>query len=188
MDELKNRLRIIEGPATIMQDGLMRQARGQSKSGRYWYGDWYVNFGDERSRSWVDARKYGFVAAGGGEWYSRTLRNVPLGARVWVYIPRRGYVGVGHVIGEPRPLKEVVVKVGGQAKKLVELPLEASYKNQPRPGEDITEWVLPIGWERTLPRSDAIRAKGMFANRNSACPLRDEFTLALLVKAFGVKA
>lgn len=69
-----------------------------------WNGhDWYVSFGEESgSRSWDDARKYGFVSAGGGVWYSRTLRSLPVGARVFVCIPGSGlgYVGVSTVTGE----------------------------------------------------------------------------------------
>ena len=33
-----------------------------------------------------DARRYGFVSAGGGEWYSRSLRALPIGGRVFVYL------------------------------------------------------------------------------------------------------
>jgi len=41
--------------------------------------DWYVSFGEERGgRSWDDARAYGFISAGGGEWFSKTLKKLPL--------------------------------------------------------------------------------------------------------------
>lgn len=48
-----------------------------------WNGiDWYVSFGETSDgRSWNDAAEYGFVSAGGGEWFSRTLRNLPGGRR-----------------------------------------------------------------------------------------------------------
>jgi hypothetical protein len=40
-----------------------------------WNGqDFYVAFGDPERRSWEDAVRYGFVSAGGGEWYSRSLQ------------------------------------------------------------------------------------------------------------------
>jgi len=43
--------------------------------------DWYVSFGEEFGfRTWEDARKYGFVSAGGGDWFSKTLKKLPLGA------------------------------------------------------------------------------------------------------------
>ncbi|MFA7558336.1 MAG: endonuclease NucS domain-containing protein, partial [Hydrogenophaga sp.] len=60
-----------------------------------WNGEYYVSFGDTSSRSWDDARKYGYISAGGGTWYSQTLNMLSPGDRVWVNIPKRGYVGVG---------------------------------------------------------------------------------------------
>lgn len=56
--------------------------------------DWYVNFGHGLGRDWSDARRYGFVSAGGGRWYSQTFRRIGVGDRLFVYAPQRGYVGV----------------------------------------------------------------------------------------------
>lgn len=43
---------------------------------------------------------------------------------------------------------------------------------------------MPVEWLETRPREDALWRKGMFANQNSACPLRDEFTLSQLREHF----
>lgn len=64
--------------------------------------DFYVAFGESDDpnhdrRRWEDAVKYGFISAGGGLWFSRTLEQLFPGARVFVYIPKTGYVGVGTV-------------------------------------------------------------------------------------------
>ncbi|HPK33739.1 MAG TPA: endonuclease NucS, partial [Ottowia sp.] len=59
-----------------------------------WNGEYYVSFGDASSRSWDDARQYGYISAGGGTWYSQTLKMLSPGDRVWVNIPKKGYVGV----------------------------------------------------------------------------------------------
>lgn len=69
----------------------------QTKTHEAWNGsDWYVAFGeDSGTRQWADGQKYGFVSGGGGAWFSRTLKNLPIGARVFVHIPKAGYVGVG---------------------------------------------------------------------------------------------
>jgi hypothetical protein len=55
------------GPAT--------GSKGQGKK-EPWNGqDWYVSFGEEPGgRGWDDAVRYGFVSAGGGDWFSRALR------------------------------------------------------------------------------------------------------------------
>ena len=61
-----------------------------------WNGeDFYASFGANESRSWDDAREYGFVCGGGGVWYSRSLKMLEPGKRVFVCIPAQGYVGVG---------------------------------------------------------------------------------------------
>jgi len=38
-----------------------------------WNGEYYVSYGHGHSRDWVEARRYGFISAGGGAWYSGTL-------------------------------------------------------------------------------------------------------------------
>lgn len=156
-----------------------------------WNGvDWFVSFGEgdyQSGRSWEDARTYGFVSAGGGAWYSRTLRNVPVGARINVYIPKRGYVGVGTVTGEPVRFADATREADGRIAKLADLPLVGSYRHgdEGRPdAEDDSEWMLPVEWSDTRPKENALWRKGMFANQNSAGRLRQEFTLGLIAQEF----
>ena len=73
-----------------------------------WNGrDFYVAFGEGERREWEDARRYGFVSAGGGAWYSRSLQQLKPENRVFAYIPKGrgvgGYVGVGEVTAESMP-------------------------------------------------------------------------------------
>ncbi|MFC7694154.1 endonuclease NucS domain-containing protein [Paeniroseomonas aquatica] len=75
-----------------------------------WNGEFYASFGAGQSRSWDDAIKYGFISAGGGTWYSNTLRLLSPGDRVWVRVPGRGFVGVGRVIGPAEAAKTFRVK------------------------------------------------------------------------------
>jgi hypothetical protein len=86
----------------VREDDALTPIR-PAKNRPAWNGlDWYVSFGEESGRrNWEDARTYGFVSAGGGNWYTRTLRSLPVGGRIWTYIPGTGYVGVGEVIGRP---------------------------------------------------------------------------------------
>lgn len=154
-----------------------------------WNGrDWYVSFGEyPGGRSWEDAREYGFVSAGGGEWYSRSLKNLPVGARVFTCIPKQGYVGVGRVIGEAQPFPEAIVTVDGAARRLVDLPLNGTYRHNPDGDDDDTaEYIVPVEWEKTRPVSEAIWKMGMFANQNSACKLRKQFTIDTVAGELGV--
>lgn len=151
--------------------------------------DWYASFGEESGvRDWDDARKHGFISAGGGEWFSKTLKKLPIGARVFVCIPKTGYVGVGTVTGPAAPFSTAKIDSDGEQKHLAGLPLKGKYAHEPlENGEDAEEYVVPVSWEKTRSREQAVWAKGMFANQNSACKLRNQFTLEHLTAAFGLQ-
>lgn len=154
-----------------------------SKAKEPWIGrDWYVSFGEfPDGRRWEDAVKYGFVSAGGGEWYSRSIRKLPPGARIFTHIPKAGYVGVGTVTGEPMPFAEATVDIDGQRRRLADLPLDGNYVYAS--GD---EWVVPVRWLNHRPRDRAFWKTGMFANQNSATKLRNRFTLDQLTAEFGL--
>ncbi|MEA2901011.1 MAG: hypothetical protein QOH36_898 [Actinomycetota bacterium] len=140
--------------------------------------DWYVTFGryDPDGRSWDDARRYGFVSAGGGRWYSRTLHSLPVGARVFVLIPKAGYVGVGVVTGEAAPFHDTW---------LAGLDLDGRYEHASEADDpDAEEWVVPVRWLRTVSQDDAVWERGLFANQNSACRMGSRFTIETLVDHF----
>lgn len=42
---------------------------------------------------------------------------------------------------------------------------------------DDAEYVVPVRWAKSVPVEEAYSETGMFANQNSACKLRQEFTL-----------
>ncbi|AQX81419.1 hypothetical protein BWO91_16945 [Plantibacter flavus] len=151
-----------------------------------WNGlDWYVSFGGERS--WDDARHFGFVSAGGGKFYSQTIRALPAGARIWVYIPQTGYVGVGTVVAPAVRFSEAQVVVSGTPVLLANQPLTGSYAHPGAETDDDDEWVVPVRWIHTVPQAEAYQEKGLFANQNSACKLRQEFTLERLAQHFDVQ-
>lgn len=150
-----------------------------------WNGlDWYVSFGGDRS--WDDARRFGFVSAGGGKFYTQTIRALPEGARVWVNIPQTGYVGVGTVAGPAVRFSDARVVVNGEASPLATQALAGSYPHRDAASDDDSEWVVPIKWSHTVPGKDAYWEKGLFANQNSACKLRQEFTLDRLAQHFDI--
>lgn len=154
-----------------------------------WNGhDWYVSFGEgDDGRLWEDARTYGFVSAGGGAWYSRSLRNLPIGGRVFVCIPQKGYVGVGTVTGEAARFDQAEVTVNGQRRKLSDLPLGGRYQYSPVGDTDeLAEYVVPVDWTATVPAEGVIWRTGMFANQNSACKLSKQFTIDTVTEAMGV--
>ena len=72
---------------------------------------------------------------------------------------------------------------------LAEQHLEGRYRHteagEPETDEN-AEHVVPVRWVVAVPKSQAYWEKGMFANQNSACKLRQEFTLARLAQHFGL--
>ncbi|WP_299538249.1 endonuclease NucS domain-containing protein [uncultured Streptomyces sp.] len=166
------------------------QGRGKQEP---WNGkDWYVSFGAEPGgRAWDDARRYGFVSAGGGDWFSRTLRSLPVGARVFTHIPKTGYVGVGTVAGEALPFQDAVLNVDGESRRTTDLPLKGDYRSgtgapDAEDREDRREWVVPVEWEAAVPEGKALWRTGFFANQNSACKLRARFTIDEVSRHFGI--
>ncbi len=165
------------------------RAGGGSKKKEPWNGlDWYVSYGEyDGGRQWPDALKYGFVSAGGAPWYSRTIRQLPEEARVFVYIPKVGYVGVGVTTGQAQRFHEVEVAFDGKPTKLCELDLHGTYTHpEESKGDEYEEWVVPVTWLKAVEQPQAFRKLGLFANQNSACKLRSQFTIDAVTQHFGV--
>ncbi len=163
------------------------EAKATPKKRRPWnQRDFYVSFGDGEYRRWEDARRYGFVAGGGGLWYSRTLTALDEGHRVFVYIPREGYVGVGEVTGTARPVKQFTVSENGHDIPLLEASLSATSMDHDLDDPDKCEWVVPVRWSKTVPRGEAFRRPNLFANQNTAVHLRDLETIAHVEQHFGL--
>jgi hypothetical protein len=136
---------------------------------------------------WSDAREYGFVAAGGAPWYSGTIRQLPLDARIFVYIPKTGYVGVGTVIGSPTPFKTAELEIDGETALLKDQELKGTYQHEhDAKGEAYEEWIVPVTWTKTVDQANAFSAPGLFANQHSACKLRNQFTIDEVTGQFGI--
>ena len=158
-----------------------------SKRGQ-WNGEYYVSFGGD-SREWDDAMRYGFISAGGGRFYSRSLAMLSPGDRVWVNIPHTGYVGVGVVTAEVMPAVERVLTVGGAQVKMTELELKGSYFYSPDDPET-AEYVVPVEWIKAFPASKAVHELGFFGNQHSVCcPTIEKwsFTVDRLKKLWGIE-
>lgn len=146
--------------------------------------DFYVNFGVNEYRNWKDARKYGFVSAGGGRWYSKTLSNLFPGARIFAYIPGEGYVGVGIVKEEVVMVKDFTVELNGKEIPILEAPLKAPLEEGDIEDPEKSEYIVRIDWIKTIPREKAYREKGMFATQHTVSKLRNKFTLEKLIEFF----
>jgi hypothetical protein len=133
-----------------------------------WNGEYYVSFGGDPNRSWDEAARYGFIAAGGGAWYTNTLGMLSPGDRVWVNIPSTGYVGVGEVQGAVTALDDVTVTdEAGNEVPLVGLPVKAAGLTRAADDPDKAEYLVPVKWIKTVPAAKAVKEKGFFGNQNT---------------------
>lgn len=161
-------------------------ATRKTKSHEPWNGqDWYVSFGESLDgRQWADGMTYGFVSGGGDKWFSRTLKNLTPGSRVFVCIPKTGYVGVGTVLGEAKRFDETTVVHDGSKTALNALPLVGMYRHDGDLDDDIAEWAVLVEWSHVVPREQGFWKLGMFANQNTATKLRSQFTIDQVSEAF----
>jgi hypothetical protein len=161
-----------------------KQRRQRSKK-EPWNGrDYYVSFGVNHHRRWSDAQRYGFVSGGQGEWYSRTLKQLSEGDRVFVYIPTEGYVGVGRVTGTRVAVTDFKVEEDGKTIPILEADLDAESMDDNAGDPEMQEFLVPVEWIDTRPIERAVREPGMFANQNTVCKLRNQFTLERLAEHF----
>lgn len=69
---------------------------------------------------------------------------------------------------------------------LLTVPLAAPAMAKTANDPELAERVVRVRWQKALTREQAIWEKGMFANQNSACSLRQQFTLERLAERFGL--
>ena len=151
-------------PTALDDTPPRRVAKGE------WNGEFYVSFGVGPHRRWPDAKRYGFVSAGGGPWYVNTLKRLQPSDRVWVNVPGTGYVGVGRVVAAAVPYREFMVSENGTSRPLTEVEIEAPEMFDEEHGEE----VVAVDWIRTVDLQDAIRELGFFGNQNTVAQPRVE--------------
>ena len=139
-----------------------------------WNGEFYVSFGHGDSRDWGDAQKHGFISAGGGSWYTRSLSILEPGVRIWVNVPGVGYAGVGLVEQPAVPIDSFeVTGEDGTKVPITSLPLNSTYhRDEAAQDPKNAEHLVRVRWLKTVPLTEAFREKGFFGNQNSAAKPR----------------
>lgn len=134
-----------------------------------WNGEFYASFGQGASRSWAEARRYGFICAGGGAWYSNTLNLLNIGDRVWVKAPGYGFVGVGEVTGRPQSLTSYQICTEDGERPALDVLTEGTYHRENADDPERVEYFVPVKWLHTVPLSEAVNEIGLFGNQNTVC-------------------
>lgn len=165
-DKLLSRAWLIDPGETQVNATAIPKTKGEKEP---WNGEYYVSFGDTSSRSWEDATRYGFISAGGGSWYSQTLKMLSPGDRVWVKIPKVGYVGVGIVRGEVLPVRDFTVVENGVERPALEVLRHRDQYLATADDPEKSEYFVSIDWLDVLPREKAFNEVGLFGNQNTVC-------------------
>lgn len=134
-----------------------------------WNGEFYVSFGDATSRSWDDARAYGYISAGGGTWYSQTLKLLSPGQRVWVNIPKKGYVGVGVVEQAVQPASTFTVSTPNGERPVMDVVQHGEKYKATAHDPELSEYFVKVRWLDTRPAGQAFYEVGLFGNQNTVC-------------------
>jgi len=134
-----------------------------------WNGEFYVSFGHTASRSWDDARRYGYISGGGGSWYSQTLKLLSPGDRVWVKIPKTGYVGVGEVTAGVQPASEFTVSTETGDRLAMDVVKHGEQYRATAGDPDLTEYFVRVKWLDALDAGKAFNEVGLFGNQNTVC-------------------
>jgi hypothetical protein len=168
-----------------------RQVRQREAS---WTGIWFVNVGMDRPdhglfdspetgaaypRHWSHCVEYGYLAAGGGRKYSDPLKKLHVGDPVMAYQKGAGYVGYGLVTSTAVPINQFALADGDTLAAV----LGQSDYNSDRP-QDEWEYAVGVEWKKHFPVANAKTFRGVFANQNIVCKLRDAPTLRFLEEAF----
>lgn len=170
--------------ADFLMDQEQVVERAVAKTKAPWSGYYYVNAGHGPHRDWEDMRKYGFVAAGHGRFYSGRLNQLAPGDPVFVYQKGHGYVGYGKVTAASVPAQDFLTADG---RHLAEVELRQPKILEAAEDPEMAEYAVGVAWEKTLPIADARWLDGGFANQNIVCKLRDPATLDFLIREFGVE-
>lgn len=137
-----------------------------------WNGEFYVSFGSGPSRTWAEARKYGYVSAGGKPWYSQTLKTLSPGDRVWVNDPSVGYVGVGRVSEPVVPSREFVVRTENGDQPCLDVLSTAPKLIVQAQSPENEEYFVRVEWLDSVESAQAVREVGLFGNQNTVCQPR----------------
>lgn len=171
-----------------LKEKQQKERAARKRQREEWNGkDFYVSLGEYSDANWDDCREYGFITGSGGKWYTQCLDNLFVGARVFVNIPKKGFVGVGVVTEENQMIDSFKVKHKGKEIPILEAPLKAEDMSRNLGNKDVCSNMVRVKWLVAKPRDEGYWEKGLFASQHTACKLRHSFTISRLTAHFGIK-
>lgn len=144
----------------------------------------FFNAGQQKDdwRCWDDCVAFGFISAGGGMAYAQTVRELGLHDVVAAYVSGRGFVGIGVVTAEGRPVREV--SIGGTP--LLTLPIRGKAIGARVESDADCEWVALVDWKAVTPINKA-KHLPRFIRRQTRSELSpDSDVVKFLSSEFGI--
>ncbi|MEL0578312.1 nuclease [Pectobacterium punjabense] len=156
-------------PSETQTNAAQATAVASANAKEPWNGEFYVSFGDPQSRVWEEAQHYNFISAGGGSWYSQTLKQLQPGNRVWVKIPAKGYVGVGIVQSAVEPASSFTINTEEGEKLAMDVLKHCDLYHLNADDPEKSEYFVPVKWLETRSEQEAVNEVGFFGNQNTVC-------------------
>lgn len=133
-------------------------------------------------RSWEDARKYGFVSAGGDG--GTLLSKINTGDIIFCHIAGVGFVGIGICTACEVPAVDFTVSDGNVEKNILDCDWA---NNTAKTAIDPThEYFVGVRWVRTVSSDDGYWEKGMTSVPMVTYMMTDESTHNKVLKHFNV--
>ena len=156
-----------------------------------WNGEYYASFGYD-VQVVRDGLKHGYLVAGGGSWYTKTLAMLEPGNRIWVNVPSSGYVAVGIVAEKMQVIDHFTVPdaSGKQVPLSTVSPEVFATLRKEKDNAELTDYLVRVKWLKTVDPDQAVHEKGFFGNQNSIARPRSTkwiYTVERLKVRFGVK-
>lgn len=175
-----------DGKEWLTTDHLLNQEevkdRSVKKARSPWSGFYYITGGTEEARPWEEMRKYGFVSASGGRWYTDKLDRLSIGDLVFYYQKNKGYLGYGRITST----KVLASEFQTQSGQILTDVLQGKYLTEHAGDLENAAYVVGIDWIKTFGRDEAKTFSGIFANQNIVCKIYHQETVDFLTEAFGV--
>ena len=112
---------------------------------------YYYNVGECECRCWNDYRRYGFISAGQGALWRDRMLSFEVGDIVAAYLKGKGFVGIGRITSEAKPVREVIVN----QRPLLSYPLEQPNLASNLYDNEMSEYVALVDWIASVNTEDA---------------------------------
>ena len=149
-------------------------------------GYWFMNTGDNgenRGRCWEDCKRYGFMLAGGGEKWTRKIKRLQIGDKLFAYLSGHGYVGLAEVTAPAVPMKSF--RPAGHDRCLHELQLTGTIDLERMNDPQFCDWCVAVKWMYALEREHAMLSHR--ARRSTLERIRQPELVAELLQYFEMK-